>query len=55
MKLPTLFIVFWLLSLGIVSAQNKLFLYGFEEIPQSLLENPGGQVSYKKHISSRPL
>ncbi len=33
-----------------VKAQNKQFLYGFKEIPQSLLENPGGEVNYKKHI-----
>jgi hypothetical protein len=31
-------------------AQNKQFLYGFQEIPQSLLENPGGEVNFVKHI-----
>jgi hypothetical protein len=31
-------------------AQNKQVLYGLEEVPQSLLLNPGGQVSQKLHI-----
>lgn len=34
-----------------IKAQNKQFLYGFQEIPQSLLENPGGEVNFTKHIS----
>ena len=41
----------WIIFNGLnVNAQNKQFLYGFQEIPQSLLENPGGEVSYNKHI-----
>ncbi len=30
--------------------QNKQILYGFEEIPQSLLVNPGGKVPQKSHF-----
>lgn len=31
-------------------AQNKQLLYGVSEVPQSLLTNPGGIVSYDKHF-----
>lgn len=31
-------------------AQNKQLLYGFKEIPQSLLQNPGGRALYDKHF-----
>ncbi|QWX82952.1 hypothetical protein H0I23_10815 [Cellulophaga sp. HaHaR_3_176] len=37
-----------------LSAQNKQLLYDFEEVPQSLLLNPGMTTSYKWH-SSVPL
>ncbi len=50
MKLP--FLIFFLLlfvSTGAIT-QNKQFLYGLEEVPQSLLENPGGEVNFSKHI-----
>lgn len=30
-------------------SQNKQILYGFDDIPQSLLVNPGGKVFQKKH------
>lgn len=30
-------------------SQNKQILYGFDDIPQSLLVNPGSKVSQKKH------
>ena len=30
-------------------SQNKQILYGFEEIPQSLLLNPGAKVLQKRH------
>ncbi|WP_026452582.1 DUF5723 family protein [Aequorivita capsosiphonis] len=30
-------------------SQNKQILYGFDEIPQSLLLNPGGRILQKKH------
>ncbi|MDC7995977.1 DUF5723 family protein [Altibacter sp. HG106] len=36
------------LSLG-AWAQNKQILYGFEDIPQSLLVNPGGKTQLQKH------
>jgi len=44
-------IVFCFVAMGlsITFAQNKQVLYGMEEIPQSLLLNPGGRVSTKAH------
>lgn len=39
--------LFWVFSL---TAQNKQLLYGVEEIPQSLMVNPGGLVDYKYHF-----
>lgn len=50
MKFPLL--VFFLTAfLGTnVVAQNNQFLYGFQEIPQSLLENPGSEVTFVKHF-----
>ncbi|MCF6347182.1 MAG: DUF5723 family protein [Flavobacteriaceae bacterium] len=50
MKLPFLLLFLMLFLSTSVIAQNKQFLYGFKEIPQSLLENPGGEVSFSKHI-----
>ena len=43
----TLVLALWL-SMGI--AQNKQVLYGLEEVPQSLLLNPGGRVEQKMHF-----
>lgn len=40
-KISVLFIFFT----SLVFAQNKQVLYGFSEIPQSLLQNPGGKVT----------
>jgi hypothetical protein len=39
-------------AMGLVSAygQNKQVLYGFDELPQTLLLNPGANVSYKYHV-----
>ncbi|AXT19201.1 hypothetical protein D7030_13740 [Flavobacteriaceae bacterium AU392] len=31
-------------------SQNKQVLYGFSELPQSLLLNPGGKINYKWHL-----
>ena len=45
-----LLIVCFAFGLNGVLAQNKQVLYGFEEIPQSLLINPGTYVPQKKHI-----
>ncbi len=33
-----------------ISAQNKQLLYGLENVPQSLMLNPGGEVYTQKHI-----
>jgi len=40
----TLFVIF-LIGTGVMFSQNKQLLYGFSEIPQSLLLNPGGEVN----------
>ena len=43
----------WLLFLGVfmsLQSQNKQLLYGFKEVPQQLLLNPGGQVDYRGYI-----
>ena len=50
MKFPYLIFCFIFFLYTYILAQNKQFLYGFHEIPQSLLENPGGEVNYTKHI-----
>ncbi len=50
MKFPILILLLLLFNSKYVIAQNKQFLYGFQEIPQSLLENPGGEVNFNKHI-----
>jgi len=46
-KLSTLIMA---LSLSVCFAQNKQILYGFEEIPQNLLLNPGTKVPQKMHF-----
>ncbi len=43
-----LFFLFSLWGISVI-AQNKQILYGFEEIPQSLMLNPGGKAPQKKH------
>jgi len=50
MRFPFLIFLFIMFFSTFVVAQNKQFLYGFHEIPQSLLENPGGEVNFEKHI-----
>ena len=43
----------WLLFLGVfvsLQAQNKQLLYGFKEVPQQILINPGAQVDYNGYI-----
>ncbi|NND62030.1 MAG: hypothetical protein HKN48_02430 [Flavobacteriaceae bacterium] len=44
--------IFFLLAFGLTTAfgQNKQVLYGFDEIPQSLLLNPGTKVPQKSHF-----
>ncbi len=39
--------MFWGFSM---ISQNKEVLYGLEEVPQSMLLNPGSRISYKKHF-----
>ncbi|MAN58749.1 MAG: hypothetical protein CMC08_02805 [Flavobacteriaceae bacterium] len=44
------FLFFFALGATVSFSQNKQLLYGFDEIPQSLLLNPGAKVSQKGHI-----
>lgn len=48
MKHVLIFIMALCLSVGF--AQNKQILYGLEEVPQSLLLNPGGKVLQRMHF-----
>lgn len=43
-------VVFFLLCFIFTQAQNKQILYGFDNIPQGLLLNPGFETTYKSHI-----
>lgn len=43
-------VLFVAFGLGTGMAQNKQVLYGLEEVPQSLLLNPGGKVLQKMHF-----
>tara|TARA_R110002049_G_scaffold271188_1_gene448345 strand:+ start:1396 stop:2802 length:1407 start_codon:yes stop_codon:yes gene_type:complete len=45
----TVLMLFSLVS-GMLFSQNKQILYGFSEIPQSLLQNPGGKVKNKGYF-----
>jgi len=47
---PKKFIIFLLLGSFFVHAQNKQLLYDFQEIPQSLLLNPGMKTKHKWHV-----
>lgn len=40
--------IFFLIGIFAIS-QNKQILYGFDDIPQSLMLNPGAKVNWKKH------
>ncbi len=46
-KLLLLIFVFWCANL---TSQNKQVLYGFAELPQTLLLNPASETNYKFHI-----
>jgi Family of unknown function (DUF5723) len=46
-KYCVFFLAFWACC---AISQNKQLLYGFSEVPQSLMLNPGGIVSQKKHF-----
>jgi len=48
MKIISVFFI--ALGLSVSNAQNKQLLYGFEEIPQALLLNPGSIVPQKTHF-----
>ncbi len=37
-------------ALNIISAQNQNILYDFDQLPQTLLLNPGAEVDYNKHV-----
>jgi len=50
MRFPLLVLFLTVFTSENVVAQNKQFLYGFQEIPQSLLENPGSDVNFVRHI-----
>ncbi len=43
-------ILFWLCFSVLLKAQNNQILYGFDELPQTLMLNPGAEVTYDKHI-----
>ncbi|MEL6812752.1 MAG: DUF5723 family protein [Bacteroidota bacterium] len=47
-SISILFIAF--LGLSVSIAQNKQVLYGFEEVPQALMLNPGSMVPQKAHF-----
>ncbi|MFY7671356.1 DUF5723 family protein [Tenacibaculum sp. MEBiC06402] len=44
-----IFLLLMLISVHLTS-QNKQILYGFDNIPQTLLLNPGAETNYKYHI-----
>ncbi len=46
-NLITCILMFWVI---LFNAQNKQVLYGLEEVPQSMLLNPGGIVNYDYHF-----
>ena len=46
-NLITCFFMFWVI---VFNAQNKQVLYGLEEVPQSMLLNPGSIINYDYHI-----
>ncbi|MEM7186553.1 MAG: DUF5723 family protein [Bacteroidota bacterium] len=46
----TLSILFTAFGLSVAMAQNKQVMYGFEEIPQALMVNPGSVVPQKAHF-----
>ncbi len=40
----------FILFINVVIAQNKPVLYGFAELPQTLLLNPGAETNYRFHV-----
>jgi len=49
MNSRTFVIVFWLLFSCFGYSQNKQLLYGFAEMPNTLLSNPGAETNFKFH------
>ncbi|WP_037373674.1 DUF5723 family protein [Salinimicrobium xinjiangense] len=44
-----LLVFIWFISLS-ASAQNKQLIYNFDDLPQNLLTNPGGETNFDMHI-----
>lgn len=49
-KIYRIVLLFFLIFFIKVNSQNKQLLYGFKDVPQSLMLNPGSEVVFKKHI-----
>ncbi len=49
MSIKHILIVFGLLLSGFVSSQNKQILFGFAEMPNTLMVNPGAETNFKYH------
>ncbi|MCH2032222.1 MAG: DUF5723 family protein [Tenacibaculum sp.] len=45
-----IFSILLMLFTVVVTSQNKQILYGFDNIPQTLLLNPGAKTNYKYHV-----
>ena len=43
------FIIYMALGLTVAIAQNKQVLYGFEDVPQAMMLNPGSKTNLQKH------
>ena len=50
MREKSLFLIFFVCGIILNQAQNKQLLYDFNEIPQSLLSNPGTEVANRWHV-----
>ena len=43
-------ILFFFTSFSVLHSQNKQLLFGFKDIPQTLMINPGSEVIFEKHV-----
>ena len=50
MKHLYILLLLFIIVIHEINSQNKQVLYGFDEIPQTLLLNPGTTVNYKYHV-----
>ncbi|GFD75307.1 hypothetical protein KUL113_47270 [Tenacibaculum sp. KUL113] len=50
MKHLYILLLLFIIVIHEINSQNKQVLYGFDEIPQILLLNPGATVNYKYHV-----